>query len=107
MADDSSGDKTEPATARRREESRNNGHIAKSQDLTQAALLMAGLLALSMTAHTIMDSFEKMMLSLLGSGYWASSQELMDNSLRISTMHLVRILAPIMISVAVVSFLVT
>jgi flagellar biosynthetic protein FlhB len=107
MADESNGDKTEPATGRRREEARNNGHIAKSQDLTHAALLMAGLLALSMTARTIMDSFEKMMMSLLGTGYWGTSQELTDNSLRICVTHLVRILAPIMISVAVVSLLVT
>ncbi len=107
MADESNGDKTEPATARRREEAHESGQFAKSHDLTQAALLVAGLLALSMTAHNFMDSFSKLMLGLLGNEYWGSSQELLDNTLRMSLPHIVRMLAPIMITVAVVAALVT
>ena len=44
-------DKTEPATAKRRGEARSSGQIAKSADLTAAALLLVALLMLSATAH--------------------------------------------------------
>ena len=40
------GEKTEPPTARRRTEARNNGQVARSQDLVAAALMLAGFLAL-------------------------------------------------------------
>ncbi|MGN6367774.1 MAG: flagellar biosynthesis protein FlhB [Phycisphaerae bacterium] len=107
MADESNGDKTEPATARRRQEAHDSGQFARSQDLTQAALLVAGLLVLSMTAHNIMDSFSKLMLGLLGNQYWGSSKELLDNTLRMSLPHLFRMLAPIMATVAIVAAVVT
>src|SRR6478672_9565044 len=41
------GEKTEKATPKKRDEARRKGQIAKSQDLNGAALLMAGLVALS------------------------------------------------------------
>jgi flagellar biosynthetic protein FlhB len=106
MADESSGDKTEAATPRRRQEAHDSGQFGKSRDLNQAALLLAALFTLSMTAHTIMDSFRKLFLGLLGNEYWGSSQELLDNSLRISLPHMFRILAPVMIVVFIVAILI-
>jgi len=44
MAQDEAGDKTEQPTARRREEAREEGQIARSADLTAALALLAGLL---------------------------------------------------------------
>jgi flagellar biosynthesis protein FlhB len=47
-------DRTEKATPRRREDARRRGQVAKSVDLNGAAVLLAGLLALSLLApHTI------------------------------------------------------
>ena len=46
MAQDDSGDKTEQPTARRREEAREEGQVARSADLTAAVSLLAGLLLL-------------------------------------------------------------
>jgi flagellar biosynthesis protein FlhB len=45
---ESSGDKKHSATERRRRQAREEGQVVKSQDLTSAALLMAGLAALWM-----------------------------------------------------------
>jgi flagellar biosynthetic protein FlhB len=46
MAQDDAGEKTEQPTARRREEAREEGQIARSADLTAAAALLAALLIL-------------------------------------------------------------
>jgi flagellar biosynthetic protein FlhB len=43
MAEQTSGDKTEAPTPRRRQEARENGTVAKSADLSSAALLIGGL----------------------------------------------------------------
>jgi flagellar biosynthetic protein FlhB len=45
----SKSDKTEKATPKRREEARKKGQVAKSQDLTGATILLAGLFAIGIT----------------------------------------------------------
>jgi flagellar biosynthetic protein FlhB len=45
-------DKTEKATPKRREEARQKGQVAKSQDLTGAIILLAGLFTLGVTGPT-------------------------------------------------------
>jgi flagellar biosynthetic protein FlhB len=42
------GDKTEPPTPRRRSEARNEGQVARSQDLTAAVMLLAAFIALDL-----------------------------------------------------------
>jgi flagellar biosynthetic protein FlhB len=105
MADKS--DKTEPATAKRRSEARESGHIAKSQDLTSAVLLVAGLLVLSYIAQTFVHALAEILRALLGNQYWGSPQELLDNSLRVSAPQMFKILAPVMLTVAVAALLAT
>lgn len=46
-------EKTEPATPRRRRDARARGEVARSQDLTAAALLLAGFLALALVGPSI------------------------------------------------------
>jgi flagellar biosynthetic protein FlhB len=46
MADERDEERTEPATPRKREESRRRGHVARSVDLSSAAVLLAAVLAL-------------------------------------------------------------
>src|SRR3954470_10237814 len=105
MADTS--DKTEPATAKRRNEARESGHIAKSQDLTSAVLLVVGLLVLSYTAKTFVFSLADILRALLGNQFWGTPRELLDNSLRIGAPQMFKILAPLLISVAIAAFLAT
>jgi len=52
MADDL-GDKTEPPTPRRRAEARERGQVAKSQELSAAALLFGGLVALLLVGPSL------------------------------------------------------
>jgi flagellar biosynthetic protein FlhB len=47
------GDKTEKATPKRREEARNKGQVAKSQDLSAAVVLLAGIVALGATGPSM------------------------------------------------------
>lgn len=73
MADESMADKTEAPTARRRQEAREQGQVARSPDLTAAVLLLGGLLLLkwfgmgvvaalhgiveeNLSAHTLTDT---------------------------------------------------
>jgi flagellar biosynthetic protein FlhB len=49
----SNSDKTEKATPKRREEARKKGQVAKSQDLSGAVMLLAGLIALGATGSSM------------------------------------------------------
>ncbi|MFO7610806.1 MAG: flagellar biosynthesis protein FlhB [Candidatus Krumholzibacteriia bacterium] len=49
MAEDVGGEKTEKATGRRREQARNKGQVAKSQEVSGAFLLVTGVLVLLLT----------------------------------------------------------
>jgi flagellar biosynthesis protein FlhB len=98
--------KTEPATPRRRQEARESGQVARSADLTSSALLVVGLLALSMTARTITQTLAVLMQWLLGPGALNASSGGLDplgtleNDFRIGAPRIARILVPLMLSVA-------
>jgi flagellar biosynthesis protein FlhB len=93
--------RTEPATARRREEARESGQVARSSDLTTAALLIVGLLALSMTATSITQLLASLMQWLLGSGGLnLTAQGMLENDFRVGAPQVVRIVAPILLAVA-------
>jgi flagellar biosynthetic protein FlhB len=49
--------RTEKPTPKRRKEARDKGQIARSADLTSAAVLMGGILAMVVTAPTMLDHF--------------------------------------------------
>ena len=49
MADDRSGDKKHEATDHRRQKARDEGNVARSQDLSSAALLLVGIMLLDYT----------------------------------------------------------
>ncbi len=54
------GEKTEPATPRRREESRKKGQVAKSADLNSSIVLLAAMLAL----YYLMPAFMRMLMDI-------------------------------------------
>ena len=91
----------------RRQEARDSGHSPKSQDLSQAVLLMTGLIALSMTGKAMVESMSSVLLEMLGNHYWGDSHDLLNNSLRSGMPHVVKSVAPIMIAAVVMAFLVT
>jgi flagellar biosynthesis protein FlhB len=62
---ESAGEKTEPASPRRRAEARENGQIARSQDLSNAALFLAAVLLLSSFGTGIVEAFKQSMQTML------------------------------------------
>jgi flagellar biosynthetic protein FlhB len=59
-------DKTEKATPKKQEDARKKGQVAKSQDVNGAAILLAGLLALSAMAPKAMEQMKLAMTQVIG-----------------------------------------
>jgi flagellar biosynthetic protein FlhB len=64
MAEDF-GDKTEAPTPRRREEAREQGNVARSTDLTAAALLLGGLVLLNWTGANLFGAMSGLVMRML------------------------------------------
>jgi flagellar biosynthesis protein FlhB len=64
------GEKQHAPTAHRRAEARRQGHVAKSQDLSSAVLLLVALVVLLLTGSVIATFFANFMSSQLGSQAW-------------------------------------
>lgn len=69
MAEDRDA-KTEPATPRRRQEAREHGQVARSQDLPGAVLLLGCVIAIKVLAPRIISSLLDVYHALLGSETW-------------------------------------
>jgi len=106
MAEDQEN-KTEPATPRRRQEARDSGQVARSQDLTSACLLLVGLLMLSAMSQSIVGALTAVMKGMLGNDFYGTPSEVAVTSFRISGPHLLRAVAPILLTVAGAAILVT
>ena len=74
------GERTEPATPRRREKAREEGQVSKSQDLSAAIVILAGLLSVYLLAVTSWGRMISMFRSamrqigseqMFGGGWWA------------------------------------
>ena len=68
-------DKTEKATPKKQEDARKKGQVAKSADVNGAAILLAGLLALSAAGPGAM---EQMKIAMVGVLHLMSSPEVVD-----------------------------
>jgi len=101
------GDKTEPATPKRRQQAMDQGQAPRSQDLNAAILLLAGVLVIQYTGGSLVNHMAAMMTALLGGEYTASGRDMFDNSLRIAGPHVVRALLPVMLLMAAVAFVLT
>lgn len=55
MAEEQEEDRTEPATPRRREEARERGQVARSADLSSAAVLLAAVLGLHLAGRPLIE----------------------------------------------------
>lgn len=60
------GEKTEAPTPRRREEAREQGNVARSADLTAAALLLGGLLLLKWYGPSLLTAMQTLVRVMLG-----------------------------------------
>ncbi len=67
---DQSGDKSQDPTPHRRQKAREEGQVAKSQDLASAALLLAGVLALMMSGTALVDFVAGYTQRQLGGEAW-------------------------------------
>lgn len=65
MPDESLGEKTEDPTPKRRQEARDEGNLAKSQDLTAGVSLLLAVLLLAVFATPMLSSMKVLMRSML------------------------------------------
>jgi flagellar biosynthesis protein FlhB len=68
-----SGDKSQEPTPHRRQQAREQGQVARSQDLGSASLLLAGLLILLMMGPQLVEFFGIYATKQLGSDAWLSA----------------------------------
>ena len=69
MAEESFQEKTEPATPKRREESRRKGRVARSQELNSVVVLLAALLGLYMLGGLLYQNLAGFTVQLLEQSY--------------------------------------
>lgn len=70
------GDKTQDPTPHRRQEAREQGEVARSQDLASAAVLVTGLALLYMWIGTVTDFFGGLTARQLGGSAWLQTDAL-------------------------------
>jgi len=74
MAEDF-GDKTEAPTPRRRQEAREQGNIARSQDLTAAALILGAMFLMRSYGPGVVSALRTLVGEMLGAKSMADSSE--------------------------------
>lgn len=83
MAEDSDLERTEPASAKRIEQAREKGQIARSRELTTFAVLMAGVGTLTLMGGTLYDR----MTGIVRSGLSISRSEAFDQAAMFARLH--------------------
>lgn len=94
---DQNGEKTQDATPHRRQKAREEGQVAKSQDLASAVLLVGGMLALLYLGGRVVDFFIRHMQRQLGGEAWLGA----DSAFAVAYFHataweLAKVLLPIL-----------
>ena len=106
---ESSQEKTEPATPRRRRESRQEGQVARSPDLTAACVLLASMLLLNLFGENMMAGLKQIVEAML-SGALVSHPAQIQGFGALSAFGgtmMTKALMPMIIGVAVVALLAT
>jgi flagellar biosynthetic protein FlhB len=70
---DTEGDKTQEATPHRRQQAREEGQVARSQDLASAALLLAGLAMLLWMGGSVVEMLRRYTTAQIGGEAWISA----------------------------------
>lgn len=71
-------DKTEAATPRRKTEARNDGNLAKSQDLTAALMLLAAIVGLQLFGMNVFSNMRNTMQTMLSGAHTSNPARLDD-----------------------------
>jgi flagellar biosynthetic protein FlhB len=104
MADGEGGEKTERGTGRRREKAREDGTVAKSQEVTSAILLMIGMTIMVASGGHILNVLGRNTTYLLSQSHILGPtnqfgvSELMANNMRILVLALAPLLAGVLIA---------
>ncbi len=104
---ENNGDKTEAPTPRRRTEAREQGNVARSQDLTAAILILAAMMLLNAFGPRLVTALKSILLEMLGPGSFADAGigSAQDAMLR-AVLLIAGALAPLLLGIAVIAILV-
>jgi len=112
---DQDGDKTQDATPHRRQKAREEGQVAKSQDLGSAVLLLAAMLAWTISGGALVEFIAEYSRAQLGGEAWLSADKqfavaewnrtLTELARYVLPIFLVMFLVAIFVNVAQVGFL--
>jgi flagellar biosynthetic protein FlhB len=109
MAEEQLGDKTEPATPRKRQDAREKGQVAKSMDLSSSIILLAALLGITFMGNTFIEGIVASTVGLLENLHQFDSEQ--DNLLtqygkyfRIAFLGLVPILIFVFVAALAITF---
>src|SRR6056297_3227203 len=107
MADNPTGEKTEEPTPKRKEEAREEGNVAKSQELNQAFTLMGSFFILYILFTGIMDSVLSKITNLLTlHSLPVLTIDKAYSLLMESIYYVVRLVAPIMLASAIMGVII-
>lgn len=99
MADDDAQEKTEQPTGRRREEAKDKGQVAKSQELNSVAVLIAGMIAYK----ALSDMFGNTILQFMRTTYIESSfMQITVNSFPAQLIGFMKVIALILLPVLLI-----
>lgn len=101
MSDDY-GDKTEAPTLRRRQDAREQGNVARSNDLVAAAVLVSALVLLQGTGPRLVDALRKLVGAHLAS---AASPSIVLSELIAPALAVARAALPLLVGLVVVAIL--
>ncbi|MGC8653631.1 MAG: flagellar biosynthesis protein FlhB [Candidatus Kryptoniota bacterium] len=106
MAEQSFQERTEPATPKRRQEIRKKGQVAKSVELTSAAVLLFGIVAIYIVSRGFVAQLGKFMRSFLSlsNGYEISDTSISKIAATVMLMF-AEIVAPIILVVMIVGII--
>lgn len=100
---DSAQEKTEAPTPRRRSEARNQGQVAKSQDLAAAITLLGGLILLNVSGEKILRRLVEITQTCLGAGAEMTDGSLMAPTIMGILKSAAELVLPLMILVTVLA----
>ena len=100
---DSAGDKKHDATPYRRQKAREQGQIARSQDLGSALVLLCAVMILGWWGPTVLRTLADIMVaSMTSTNYWTTSSRSASGLINMSFLQCLYAVLPIMLSVCAV-----
>ncbi len=103
MANESFGERTQPATPKRRSQARNEGQVARSAEVGSALTVLAAMAGLALLGPTLFYRLSELMRSLLAGGQLEVSTPAGANMVfREMSLHVLGLLAPFVLAILLV-----